>query len=228
MKIMKDSLAVLATLVLSMGAYAPVLALEAGVSADVSVTAVRADDRAEVSSKASTSARVDSEREDNDEGTSSKTRASSTHSTSTTTSTRSEGDEHRSDVAAFVQSLLKIANRDGGIGAQVRVIANEKASSSTTTVESIAKVETRSALKTFLIGADYKNIGVIRSELAKTDKLLERLAVLASSTTNAQVKADLNAQITLLKADQVKVNAFVTAHENAFSLFGWFVKIFNK
>ncbi len=228
MKIMKDSLAVLATLVLSMGAYAPVLALEAGVSADVSVTAVRADDRAEVSSKASTSARVDSEREDNDEGTSSKTRASSTHSTSTATSTRSEGDEHRSDVAAFVQSLLKIANRDGGIGAQVRVIANEKASSSTTTVESIAKVETRSALKTFLIGADYKNIGVIRSELAKTDKLLERLAVLASSTTNAQVKADLNAQITLLKADQVKVNAFVTAHENAFSLFGWFVKIFNK
>ncbi len=166
------------------------------------------------------------DREDDDNGTSSREKDS--RSTTTATSSRSEGDEHRSEVATFVQRLLRIADRDGGIGAKVREIARDEASSSASTTDAIKKVETRSRFKTFLIGSDFKNLGVIRSELARTDKALERLMALASSTTNATIKAELTVEIKALQDSQAKVKAFVDANENTFSLLGWFVRIFNK
>src|SRR3989338_8415290 len=48
---------------------------------------------------------------------------------------------HRSTVAAFVQSLLNVANREGGIGAQVRVIAQTQSNAASTSAEAITKVE---------------------------------------------------------------------------------------
>ncbi len=72
----------------------------------------------------------------------------------------------------------------------------------------------------------YKNIGVIRSELAKSSNQLERLKDLVAKTTNATDKAELEAQIKALEESQVKVNKFVTDNESKFSLFGWFSKLF--
>ena len=72
---------------------------------------------------------------------------------------------HRSEVANFVQTLLSSPLRVGGIGEQVRLIAQEQASSTEIMVAAIEKVEQRSRVKTFIVGADNKNLGVIRSEL---------------------------------------------------------------
>lgn len=154
---------------------------------------------------------------------SAKAASSTTDSKATTT-----GQEHRSEVAAYVQGLLRIADRDaGGIGSQVRVIAREQNDSGTTTAQARAQIETRGKFKTFLIGSDYKNIGIIRSELAQTEKRIARLEALAVSSTVAADKDELNLQIQALKDDKVKLELFVEARENVFSLFGWFVKLFN-
>jgi hypothetical protein len=156
--------------------------------------------------------------------------ASTTASTSAS-STRSMGskmsDMHRSTVAKFVQNLHMIADRAGGIGEQVRVIAQAQENSSSTTAAALAKIEARGGFKTLLVGSDYKNIGTLKSEWSKTEKAINDLKLLVASTTDAQVKADLNAQITVLQAEQAKVAAFVKAHEGNFSLFGWFVNMFN-
>lgn len=239
MKMIKNSLVMFLTIVFSVGVYAPALALEAGVSTEVSATAVRYSDGKEVS-QASTSASVKMEAsatmKDDSNHTSTTTWErkgyASTTATSTATSTKerheSEADEHRSAVSMFVHNLLKVADREGGIGKEVRVIAHEQNDSGTTTAESIAKVETRSSFKKFLLGSDYKSLGVIRSELAKGDNRISRLMAIASSTTDVTIKAQLVAQIKLWQDDQAKVTAFVNANENNFSLLGWFVKLFNK
>jgi hypothetical protein len=218
----KISLSFVLATALTIGSYIPALA-EVGVN-----TSVDASVNVNASVRASSSANSRS----GDESTTSDNRSASSsnkvesHATTTGSETAAE---NRSVVATFVQHLLSIANREGGIGSEVRVIAQEQSSSSSTTADAIAKVESRGGFIAFLFGTDYKNTGVIRSELAQTAKRIERLSEIASSTSiSAQARVELRAQIQSLTDEQVKLDAFVNAHENQFSLFGWFVKLFNK
>jgi len=135
---------------------------------------------------------------------------------------------HRSVVAAFVQSLLNIADREGGIGAQVREIAKAQNDSATTTDAAIKKVESRGPVKTFFFGSDYKNLGVIRSEMATTSNNITQLKSLLDKTTSNTDRTEINNQIQILESEQIKLDAYVTTHENIFSLFGWFTKLFAK
>ncbi len=149
-------------------------------------------------------------------------------STDENTNGKFTSEEHRSAVASFVESLLNVADREGGIGEQVREIAKEQNDSATTTASAMEKVEERGSLRIFFFGSDYKNLGVIRSELATTTNNISRLKSLLDKTTNTADKVELNAQIQVLEDEQVKVNVYVSTHENIFSLFGWFVKLFAK
>ncbi|MES2471132.1 MAG: hypothetical protein V4526_02795 [Patescibacteria group bacterium] len=131
---------------------------------------------------------------------------------------------HRSVVAMFVHSLLSVANREGGIGTQVRAVAQSQNDSSTTTIAAIAEVEKRGSLRTFFFGSDYKNLGVIRSGMVTTANNIAKLKTLVSQATNASSKAELNVQIEALEDEQAELNAYVEAHEDTFSLFGWMNK----
>jgi len=134
--------------------------------------------------------------------------------------------EHRSTVANFVQTLLKTASStDGGIGAQVRVIAREQNQNNTTTVELIEKIQLRNKIKAFLIGSDYKNLGSLRSEMVKTRNRLEQLKRLTERTTST---IDFTEEIKNLEQEQNKIESFIKAQEGKFSLFGWLVKWFKK
>lgn len=180
--------------------------------------------------RASTSS-INDDRDEIRNSTSSKERDDDRFSTSTATSTKEDddnkiGEEHRSEVANFVQSLLKVADRNGGIGEKVRIVAREQASSSDKIVEAINTIEKRSNFKTFLIGTDYKNIGKIRSEIAQTknriDELNRDLSKLATSTDKTAIENEIKS----LEASQTKVEDFMKKNESRFSLLGWFVKLF--
>jgi hypothetical protein len=160
--------------------------------------------------------------------TSSVSKAKNATTSTTTVKTKGEvtAEAHRSAVATFVKSLLSVANREGGIGAEVRVIAQAQNESASTTVEAVEKIEARNKIKTFLIGSDYKTIGELRSELAKTDNNLEKLKSLRDKAVTASAKAELDVQIAALEKAQVELEAFVDSHEDSVSIFGWFVKLF--
>ena len=134
--------------------------------------------------------------------------------------------EHHRVVSRLVHELLQIADREGGIGAEVRVIAHAEDESATTTESAMKKVEEKGGVAVFFFGSDFKNLGVIRSELAATTKNIARLQTLLASTTNATDKASLTVQIQALQVEKAKVEAYVEAHESAFSLFGWLTKYF--
>lgn len=134
-------------------------------------------------------------------------------------------EEHRSTVANFVQSLLNAADREGGIGEQVRVIAQQQNESASTTIQAIEKVQSRSKIKTFLFGSDYKNLGALRSEIVQTRNRIDQLNRLIQNATNT---AEIQAQIQTLEQEQTKIENFIKEQEGKFSLFGWLVKLFNE
>lgn len=131
---------------------------------------------------------------------------------------------HRSTVASFVQSLHKIADSEGGIGDRVREIARAQNDSLATTTDAMKKVEERGAFRTFLFGADYKNLRIIQSELASTTNNIIQLTTLLNQTMSTASRNELTAQIQILQNEQLKLSAYITAHENLFSLFGWLNK----
>jgi len=137
--------------------------------------------------------------------------------------------EHRSVVANFVQGLLKVADREkGGIGEQVRVIAQQQNQSDATATEAINKIQNRSKIKTFLIGSDYKNLGALRSEVVHTRNRLDQLNRLLPTVQNASDTVEIQNQIQTLEQEQTKIENFIKTQEGKFSLFGWLFKLFNR
>jgi hypothetical protein len=136
------------------------------------------------------------------------------------------GQEHMSAVAEFVQNLLDTADREkGGIGEEVRAIAQEQNDDKEEVAREIDEVNNRSGFKTFFIGTDYKNLGNLRSAIAKTQTQIDRLTRLLETATGT-TKTDIEDQIQALKDQQDKINNFIDDNEGKFSLFGWFVKLF--
>lgn len=144
----------------------------------------------------------------------------------TSTNKGSLAEEHRSEVSKFVKTLLDNADRTGGIGQQVRMIAREQASTSSTTTEAIEKIEKRSGFKTFLIGTDYKNIGALRSEMVQTRNRIEKLRGEISKVSTSTDKTTLEEELKNMEQLQDKIQGFITENENKFSLFGWLVRMF--
>jgi hypothetical protein len=135
---------------------------------------------------------------------------------------------HKSTVANFVQGLLEVADTEGGIGEQVRTMAQQQNHSASTTIQAMERVQTRSQVQTFLFGSDYKNLGMIRSEMVQTRNRLEQLNKLMLNVQNEEDKIKLQSQVQSLEQEQTRIEDFIEEQEEQFSLFGWLVKWFNN
>ncbi len=134
---------------------------------------------------------------------------------------------HGRMVSAFVKNLLSVSDREGGIGAEVRVIAREQDDSSERISSSMSHIEGKGKFSSFLFGADYKNIAALQIEIVKMGQQITQLQVLADKATDVNDKDVLNVQIKMLQDEQVRLQTFVNLYENNFSMFGWLVRIFN-
>jgi len=138
---------------------------------------------------------------------------------------QANAEQHRSTVANFVQNLQEVADREAGIGEQVRTIAQQQNQSATTTIQAMEKVQTRNRVKTFFLGTDYNNLGNLRSEMVHTRNRLEQLERLVENVQNEGDRIELQNQIQTLEQEQIRIENFVKAEERRFSLFGWLVKL---
>ncbi len=144
-------------------------------------------------------------------------------------SERGRSEERRGAVVNFVQSLLRVADRqEGGLGEQVRAIAREQEASSERALEARARIEQRSRFRTFLFGSDYKNLGALRSEVVQTQNRLRQLNQTLSGVVAEEEKLELQSQIQAVMEEQMQLEAFVQTQEAKISLFGWLTKFFNK
>jgi len=145
-----------------------------------------------------------------------------------TSSERSQGEEHRSEMSDIMEKLGKIADRDARVGDDLDEIVKELKEAEEKTAKAIDEVEKRDSLKTFFFGTDYKNLGELRSTIMTTENHIERLTRAMVSTTDATVRSGLSAQIEALKNTASSTEVFIRDNEGKFSLFGWFVRIFQN
>lgn len=141
---------------------------------------------------------------------------------------RVNAESHRNTVATFVQSLLAVADRDAGIGEELRVIAKKQNDAKDRASDLINAVESRNKVKTFFIGTSYRNLGELRSQMVQTRNQIEQLKQLSEKAENEGDKTELQSQIQALEQEQANIDKFIVKNESKFSLFGWAVKIFRK
>jgi len=170
----------------------------------------------------------DQERVQNATATARRNNATSTNATSTEAKGKNQGDEHKSAVALVVQKLLSVADREGGIGTEVRAIAQEQASTSDKVKKDMDEINNENPLKRFLFGTNYKNTGELRSTIVTTRNHIDRLKNALEKTTSTSTKAELAAQISELEKVASSTEAFIKANESKFSLLGWLSKFLSR
>lgn len=138
------------------------------------------------------------------------------------------GIEHRSAVANAVQELLGIADRTGGIGQEIRVIAQAQEQNQVKLDTAIGNIQNRNGVAKFFIGPNFGAINDAERIIVNNQQQIQVLTQLQSEVTSTADQQQLTNQINVLQQTNTQLNAYVQAQSNGFSVFGWLVKLFVK
>lgn len=110
------------------------------------------------------------------------------------------------------------------VSEQVEQVAVEQAEIQAETTEAIEEIETRGAVKTFLIGTDYKNLGQLRSNLVQNRNEIRKLTRTMTQAQTPESAALIQAQLMTMTQERERIKSVITTNEEGFSLFGWVAK----
>ena len=137
-------------------------------------------------------------------------------------------EQRRSQVANAVQAMLQVADRNGGIGEQVRVIAQEQNQNQEQLEAGLEKVKERGGFAKFFIGPNYGEIDKAAKMLEQNRERVEELNRIAEKLANAGDKQQLMEQIQTLERANLQVQNDLAVSQKGFSLFGWVFRLFAK
>jgi len=135
--------------------------------------------------------------------------------------------EYKNEVAQFVHNLKTIGEIEGGIGQQVRVVAQAQNDSQSKVENSIKDIDDRSDLVKFLIGPKYGSITEVKTAIVENQTRIKVLTDLVNQLTDPAVKLVLQDQITILNQQNANLQKFVTKNESKISVFGWLIRLFS-
>lgn len=134
----------------------------------------------------------------------------------------------RSQVANAVQAMLQIADRNGGIGQQVRTIAQAQKQNQEKLEESLEKVEKRGAFARFFIGPNYGEISQAKKVLAENQEQIKKLNEIKNQLVNQGDEQNLVQQIQTLTQTNLEIQNSLGTAQKGFSLFGWLNKLLSE
>ncbi|RLC38136.1 hypothetical protein DRH27_02990 [Candidatus Falkowbacteria bacterium] len=134
----------------------------------------------------------------------------------------------RSRVANAVQEMFGVADRIGGIGEQVRIIARIQNQNQEQIESGLDAVKNRGKLKKFFFGPDYKRLSTVEEKLANHSEKLAELKALLGQIASEEDKTILEAQIKVMEQAAVEIQKEASSEKKGFSLFGWLNQMLSK
>ncbi len=132
--------------------------------------------------------------------------------------------QRRSEVANQVHQLLDLSNKMGGIGEQVRTIAQSQYIDIEKIEESVLGFQERSRFAKFFIGAKTDKVEEVRSLLVENKERLETLKELKTEIKDAEDLEAYEKAVSDFESYIAEIDEMVTKEEKGFSLFGWLFK----
>ncbi|MDD4661896.1 MAG: hypothetical protein PHG24_01275 [Candidatus Pacebacteria bacterium] len=135
--------------------------------------------------------------------------------------------QNRSNVADAVQKLLETSQTiGGGIGPQVRVIAQAQNENNLKLEASVEKVQSRNSFSKAIIGPDYAEINKAEALLEENKLQIQELTQLKDQLMEEAGKQVLAEQIELLNNANSEIETILDNSQKGFSLLGWVFKLF--
>jgi hypothetical protein len=135
--------------------------------------------------------------------------------------------QNMSEVAKQVQLLLQIRTT-GGIGEQVRQIAQEQNQAQEQIEQEVNKLESKSKFAKFLSGTDYGAVKNLKQQLEQNQLRIKLLEQLQNQLSNEGDSTQVMETIQALVQENTALQELIAAEENTFGLFGWLFKLFVK
>lgn len=142
-------------------------------------------------------------------------------------STRSENArEHMSEVAKKVEELLMERTEKGGIGEEVRLVAQAQKQAQEEIQLELGKVEGRGKFIKAMIGPDYKALKNMQQQILENQERIELLEEYKNQLTNESEITMVQETIQALIDQNTALQESVSLEEQTRSLFGWLIKLF--
>ena len=136
--------------------------------------------------------------------------------------------QHMSVVATQVEALLADEERQGGIGQQVKEIAQQQKTAQPKIEDELDALDSRKGFMKKLFGPDYKAIKNLNHQMEQNQLRIQQLQELQNQVENLAEETQLQETIQVLENQNTALQEQVQAEEEITSLFGWLVKFFNK
>lgn len=108
------------------------------------------------------------------------------------------------------------------------VIAQEEANQEQAT-KAIEEVENDGAVKKFIVGPDYKNLGQLRSTLVHNRNQIRQMTMAINTLSqNGGDTTALAAQLATLTQERERIKSIITTNQDSFSLLGWVSRFINN
>jgi hypothetical protein len=131
----------------------------------------------------------------------------------------------RSEVSNVVQTLLQLADRNGGIGEQVRVIAQNQNQNQIKLQQSAESLQDRGGFLKFLVGPNYGELKNAQAALEQNKEQIKQLNQIRTQLSNEGDQQQLADQIKVLEQANQQVEITLTNAQGGFSLFGWLSRL---
>lgn len=135
--------------------------------------------------------------------------------------------QNMSMVAEKVQEMLQIRT-SGGIGDQVRGVAQEQGNSQQKIQGDLEKIEARSGFLKTILGPDYVSINRVRKEMEQNQLRIQRLEELQNQLANQSDISVVQETIEALTLQNTSLQEMLDVEESQSSLLGWLVKLFTR
>jgi len=143
-------------------------------------------------------------------------------------SNKSKAEEHMSEVAKYVQELKDIGEKNGGIGQQVKEVAQQQENGNKKIEEDLEIIQSKNKVIRFLFGTDYKALRNIEKQMEQNKQRIKKLNELKTQLENEVDQDMLYQTVTAIKQENTALQEEIQNEEGKFSLFGWLVKFFAK
>jgi len=135
--------------------------------------------------------------------------------------------QNMSEVAIQVQEMLKVRT-EGGIGEQVREIAKAQNQAQNQIQEHLNKLDKKNKFWKFIFGPNYQALGDLSQQLEQNQLRIQTLQTLQNQLTNQADQTMIQEAIEAMIQQNTALQEMVNAQNQAGSLLGWLVKLFNR
>lgn len=131
-------------------------------------------------------------------------------------------------VSDQVHQLIDTVGAKGGIGPQVKEIAQNQIKNQENIKSNLAQLQLRKYFVKFFIGSDKKTVQNVESQLEQSKLMIQQLEELKLQTTTPSDLQQLQETIDLMTYQNTFLEEKINLENKTRSLFGWLINFFNR